>query len=191
MRRYERLAPGVWSVSEHADIPKSLNAQRAPHFYRLLREGKAAYGVLSSLSGPEKRLLEGMGVKSVLALPIVVRGHWHGIIAFSDTRNERAWQPGDIAFLQTAGEIIGAALERSQTELSLAESHQRAEEASRAKSLFLANTGTKRERLAARSAELIAKVKSLHSYAVPCIVGLAVEDGYPPFLEWVAASVEA
>ena len=23
------------------------------------------------------------------------------------------------------------------------------------------------------------------------IVGLAVEDGYPPFLEWVAASVEA
>jgi len=44
---------------------------------------------------------------------------------------------------------------------------------------------------AARSAELIAKVKSLHSYAVPCIVGLAVEDGYPPFLEWVAASVEA
>lgn len=43
---------------------------------------------------------------------------------------------------------------------------------------------------AARSAELIAKVKSLHSYAVPCIVSLAVEDGYTPFLEWVAASVE-
>ena len=43
---------------------------------------------------------------------------------------------------------------------------------------------------AARSAELVAKVKSLHSYAVPCIVALTVEDGYPPFLEWVAASVE-
>jgi len=43
---------------------------------------------------------------------------------------------------------------------------------------------------AARSAELIAKVKALHSYAVPCIVALAVEDGYPPFLEWIAASVE-
>jgi len=43
---------------------------------------------------------------------------------------------------------------------------------------------------AARSAELVAKVKSLHGYAVPCIVALTVEDGYPPFLEWVAASVE-
>lgn len=42
----------------------------------------------------------------------------------------------------------------------------------------------------ARSTELMAKVKSLHSYSVPCIVSLAVEDGYPPFLEWIARSVE-
>lgn len=44
---------------------------------------------------------------------------------------------------------------------------------------------------AARAAELIAKVKSIHSYSVPCIVSLAVEDGYPPFLEWIAQSVES
>jgi len=43
---------------------------------------------------------------------------------------------------------------------------------------------------AARIPELIAKVKSLHSYSLPCIVSLAVEDGHPPFLEWIAASVE-
>jgi periplasmic divalent cation tolerance protein len=42
----------------------------------------------------------------------------------------------------------------------------------------------------ARIAELIAKVKSLHSYTLPCIVSLAVEDGYPPFLEWIADSVK-
>jgi periplasmic divalent cation tolerance protein len=44
---------------------------------------------------------------------------------------------------------------------------------------------------AARAAELIAKVKSLHSYSVPCVVSLAVEDGHPPFLEWIARSVES
>jgi periplasmic divalent cation tolerance protein len=43
---------------------------------------------------------------------------------------------------------------------------------------------------ASRTAELIAKVKSLHSYSVPCVVSLAVEDGHPPFLEWIARSVE-
>jgi periplasmic divalent cation tolerance protein len=44
--------------------------------------------------------------------------------------------------------------------------------------------------LEARVADLIAQVKALHSYSCPCIVSLRVEDGYPPFLEWVAASVE-
>jgi periplasmic divalent cation tolerance protein len=38
--------------------------------------------------------------------------------------------------------------------------------------------------------DLIARVKSLHSYSCPCIVSLKVEDGYPPFLEWVAENVK-
>jgi len=42
---------------------------------------------------------------------------------------------------------------------------------------------------AERTAELIAKVKSLHSYSVPCIVCLNVTDGFPPFLEWIGQSV--
>ena len=42
----------------------------------------------------------------------------------------------------------------------------------------------------ARVADLITKVKSLHSYNCPCIVSLAVEAGYPPFLEWVAENVK-
>jgi periplasmic divalent cation tolerance protein len=42
----------------------------------------------------------------------------------------------------------------------------------------------------ARVADLIARVKSLHSYGCPCIVSLKVEDGYPPFLEWVAETVK-
>jgi periplasmic divalent cation tolerance protein len=37
----------------------------------------------------------------------------------------------------------------------------------------------------ARVPELIAKVKSLHSYSVPCIVSLPVLRGYRPFLEWI------
>ncbi len=41
-----------------------------------------------------------------------------------------------------------------------------------------------------RVPELIARVKSLHSYSCPCIVSLAVEEGYPPFLEWIAAGVK-
>jgi len=34
---------------------------------------------------------------------------------------------------------------------------------------------------------LIERVKSLHSYACPCVVSLPILDGNPEFLEWIAA----
>jgi periplasmic divalent cation tolerance protein len=40
---------------------------------------------------------------------------------------------------------------------------------------------TTRDRLAA----LTAKVKSLHSYTLPCVVGLAIEGGNQDFLDWI------
>ncbi len=33
---------------------------------------------------------------------------------------------------------------------------------------------------------VIARVKALHSYTVPCVVSLAVEAGNPAFLQWIA-----
>lgn len=34
-------------------------------------------------------------------------------------------------------------------------------------------------------AQLAARVKELHSYEVPCIVELPLQDGYAPFLEFI------
>lgn len=33
---------------------------------------------------------------------------------------------------------------------------------------------------------VIARVKALHSYTVPCVVSLAIEQGNPAFLQWIA-----
>ena len=38
-------------------------------------------------------------------------------------------------------------------------------------------------------AELIDKVKSLHSYDCPCIVSVAIDGGHPDFLAWIGAEV--
>jgi len=38
-----------------------------------------------------------------------------------------------------------------------------------------------------RVPELIEKVKSLHSYACPCVVSLPILNGNPAFLEWIVA----
>ncbi len=42
---------------------------------------------------------------------------------------------------------------------------------------------------AAKVPELIAQVQALHSYTCPCVLSIPVEQGHPPFLEWVAAGV--
>ena len=34
---------------------------------------------------------------------------------------------------------------------------------------------------------VIARVKALHSYTVPCVVSLAIEQGNPDFLGWIEA----
>ncbi|MGD1971566.1 MAG: divalent-cation tolerance protein CutA [Desulfobacterales bacterium] len=39
-------------------------------------------------------------------------------------------------------------------------------------------------------AQLIEKVKSLHSYDCPCIVSLPISDGYPPFIDWIQSEVK-
>jgi periplasmic divalent cation tolerance protein len=38
---------------------------------------------------------------------------------------------------------------------------------------------------------VIARVKALHSYTVPCVVSLAIEAGNPDFLKWIAAETRA
>jgi periplasmic divalent cation tolerance protein len=40
-----------------------------------------------------------------------------------------------------------------------------------------------------RVPELIQAIKSRHSYEVPCIVSLPIQDGNPDFLRWIAGQV--
>ena len=35
-------------------------------------------------------------------------------------------------------------------------------------------------------AACIEKVRSLHSYEVPCVVAMPIADGHQPFLQWIA-----
>jgi periplasmic divalent cation tolerance protein len=37
---------------------------------------------------------------------------------------------------------------------------------------------------------VIERVKGLHSYDCPCIVGLSISDGNPEFLEWITGMVQ-
>lgn len=45
--------------------------------------------------------------------------------------------------------------------------------------IFVAKTG------AARLQEAMARLKTLHSYKIPCILAYPAADGYAPYIQWV------
>ena len=59
--------------------------------------------------------LRGLGTKSVLAVPVGIDGALRGFVAAATVRASRAWQPEDVAFLESAVRHLSAALK--QTEL--------------------------------------------------------------------------
>lgn len=138
-QRYESTAPGVRSEMGNPALQSIHYATMAPNWLREFTEGRPIVGMVAGLPSPEREVLEEQGIKSLLVIPVTANGAWRGFVGFDDTRCERVWQGGDILFLQTASEILGAALERRRAEIELAASRERAEEASKAKSVFLAN----------------------------------------------------
>ncbi|MEF3697978.1 PAS domain S-box protein [Desulfolutivibrio sp.] len=65
---------------------------------------------------------EVMGLQSVLSLaavPIWADSKWWGFCVVEDVRKERAWSQSELTFIQTAGDIIGAYLQRTEKEEEL------------------------------------------------------------------------
>ncbi|MDR3043711.1 MAG: PAS domain S-box protein [Desulfovibrio sp.] len=138
-QRYERCAPGVPPQIDNPLLRDVPYATVIPRWGQELAAGRVIRGPVATFPESERVVLESQGIRSLLVLPIVAQGRWYGFIGFDDTRKPRVWESVDLKFLQTAGEIIGAALERRRTEQALADSARGLEDASRAKSEFLAN----------------------------------------------------
>jgi signal transduction histidine kinase/CheY-like chemotaxis protein/HPt (histidine-containing phosphotransfer) domain-containing protein len=64
-------------------------------------------------------LTRAYGVRSIQSCPIFIAGTWWGTLLFTDTERERTWGQAEIQLLQIAAELIGAAIQRWQTETDL------------------------------------------------------------------------
>jgi diguanylate cyclase (GGDEF)-like protein/PAS domain S-box-containing protein len=90
-----------------------------------LSQNRAIAGCPRTFPSSERAVLEPQGVRSLLALPVWVRGQWHGFIGFDDVRSEREWSEEEVQILRTASEMIGAFFERQKTEQELRRSEER------------------------------------------------------------------
>lgn len=86
----------------------------------------------------EKEILEPQGIISLLALPMYYGNKFFGFIGFDSVVTEQQWSDSQIALLRLAGEIIAGTIRRARFEKEIIAAKSKAEEASKAKSEFLA-----------------------------------------------------
>ena len=58
--------------------------------------------------------IEGFGTRTKAIVPIFVAGEFIGVVGFDNTRQHRAIEPSELAALETAAGVIGAALHRER-----------------------------------------------------------------------------
>jgi len=100
-----------------------------PWWMEKLNSGKAInvedVSQLPIAASKEKAILEEQHIKSVLVLPMVVKGKLAGFIGFDRVEKAQAWSKDTFSLLKVAVEIIGGALERQNIEDELRESESR------------------------------------------------------------------
>nr|MBA3938047.1 GAF domain-containing protein [Planctomycetota bacterium] len=75
-----------------------------------LSSGLAVGGLVRHLPGDEQGLLA--GVRTVLALPVIVRGEWVGFLRIDDCRTDYRWLKEEVRLLRSGADLVGAFLER-------------------------------------------------------------------------------
>jgi diguanylate cyclase (GGDEF)-like protein/PAS domain S-box-containing protein len=79
-----------------------------------LREGKIVTTDSRTATGDVKKMLEFLGTKSVLLIPISVNGEYWGIVGFDSCKQERIWPDVEINILRMLADLIGSAIERER-----------------------------------------------------------------------------
>jgi signal transduction histidine kinase len=96
---------------------------------------------LATLGPPstyERGVLASRGTRSLLAVPYGERGAEHGYLVAETVREVRAWLPEEVTLLSTFANTVSSALVRGRHHERLLESARQAEQASTARSHFIA-----------------------------------------------------
>lgn len=133
------------TVSSQIDNPALQNvpyADACPRWYELLSQNLPVHGTVRDFPANERETLEKQGIRSLLVVPIMIRGEFWGFLGFDACQNEREWRDEEEAILLAVAGSIGDAIARKHAEEELRvqrEAKILAEAASEAKSEFLTN----------------------------------------------------
>mgnify|MGYP001226922046 CR=1 FL=1 len=121
-------------------LPNRKRLDEMPVSLSILTGNRIFYRLTSEVEDEALKVqLEGIGIKSIVSIPIFVMNQFWGTVGFSNCREERAWSNAELSILRSFAVTLGAAVERIKIEEQLIIAKENAEAASKAKSEFLAN----------------------------------------------------
>ncbi|MEN8225419.1 MAG: response regulator [Bacteroidota bacterium] len=86
---------------------------------KTLKQGKSIHGNIETFPRSEKKLLEKLGLMSIVIMPIFVNNSWWGFIGLDECCTPREWTEAELSALGTAADIIGAAIHRKRVDVEL------------------------------------------------------------------------
>jgi PAS domain S-box-containing protein len=116
-----------WCASEidtTTDQLKSLPVRDFPWLYERLKRFDVVHiprvAELPPEAQAERRILDAQGTRSIVIVPMLLRGSLVGFLSFHSVRAERAWTEDTTSLLRMVGEIFVNALDRKSAEEELA-----------------------------------------------------------------------
>jgi signal transduction histidine kinase/ABC-type amino acid transport substrate-binding protein/ActR/RegA family two-component response regulator len=110
-----------------------------PHFKDKFSQGMSVNGPLDSFPDEERGFFAPDGSKSVLAVPLILKGEFWGFVSFDDCQEKRVFSDAEVNVLRSWGLLAVGAIRRSKSAEELQSALEAAEAANHAKSVFLAN----------------------------------------------------
>ncbi len=126
---YEWTAEAITSQLDNPELMAVPHTDSSfERWARLLSAGEPVYGLIRDMPAAEQQVLSPQGIISIMAVPIFVRGKWYGFMGFDECLYERQWSTSELTSLNTACNIIGAAIERQEAEYELLQLNKTLEE---------------------------------------------------------------
>jgi PAS domain S-box-containing protein len=119
------VGPGVAPGLVTSELRLRLDAAVLADWVTQLAAGKPVSARLEELPDPARSLLEPLGGRALLAVPVFVGGAWWGFLAFADRRARRVWSRAEVDALRAATGILGSAVRREVVEDEMRESEER------------------------------------------------------------------
>jgi signal transduction histidine kinase len=95
-------------------VLRTCNEASYPGVFAELRAGRSVYFNKAGSSAGHNSAIEGAGTQTKAIVPIFVAGEFNGIVGFDNTQRQRAIDASELAALETAAGVIGAALHRER-----------------------------------------------------------------------------